>query len=205
MVRTLDLAKQAAIMAAAKAIFTREGYAAAKMTDIAIEAGVAPGTLYLYFENKEALASTIGEEFFAELIAQFGQLIRAIEDPDGVVTLVDWGFQVADRERVLLAMVRERKQDPKSKQVGRQPFISHLAESLAELMSRGVIRHYADATALADVLLALMRRVIMSSAVFQDEQIEQLKDGSVTVLQHALFDDVTLAANRLVKRKQKRE
>jgi AcrR family transcriptional regulator len=202
MVRTLDLAKRTAILTAAKTIITKDGYAAAKMSDIAAEAGVAPGTLYLYFENKEALASAIGEEFFAKLISEFGAIFQNLEDPDGIVAIVDWAARIAERDRDVLAMAKERVSNPQSKHEHRQRIISELAEILSNLMSRGIIRPYDDAKALADMILATMRRVIMARAVFDDENIDVLKLAAITMLQHALFDDVTVAANRLLKRRQ---
>jgi AcrR family transcriptional regulator len=204
MVRTLDEAKRAAILTAAKAIIVKDGYSAAKISDIALEAGVAPGTLYLYFENKEALASAIGAEFFSRMVVQFAAIIRQIEDPDGIITMVDWASDVAEQERQVLAMVRESNQDWKSKKEGRKRLIPLLAEALTDLMSRGVIRKYDDATMLAEFVQAIMRRVIMARAIFLDENIEQLKAGAVEVLQHALFDDVTLAASKLYKQKQQK-
>jgi AcrR family transcriptional regulator len=205
MVRTLDLAKRTAILTAARSIIIRDGYAAAKMSDIASEAGVAPGTLYLYFENKEALASAIGEEFFSRLIPQFGSIIQKIEDPDGIVALVDWAAQIALQERVVLAMSRERNHGPKPKQQARERLVSELAGALGNLASRGVIRQYEDPTTLAQFVLALMRRVIMSYAVYEDENVDRLKAGAIAMLQHALFDDVTLAASRLLERKRQRD
>jgi AcrR family transcriptional regulator len=204
MVRTLDEAKRTAILSAAKAIIVKDGYAAAKISDIALEAKVAPGTLYLYFENKEALASAIGAEFFSRMFVRFATIIRQIEDPDGIITLVDWALEVAEQECQVLAMVRERSQDWKSKKEGRKRLIPLLAEALIDLMSRGVIRKYDDATMLAEFVQAIMRRVIMAHAIFLDENMEQLKAGAVEVLQHALFDDVTLAASKLYKQKQQK-
>lgn len=43
------------ILAAAYEVFGRTGYAAARLEDIALQAGVSKGTLYLYFESKDAL------------------------------------------------------------------------------------------------------------------------------------------------------
>ena len=48
-------AKRLALIDAALAVFSRVGYAAAKIDDVAEEAGVSKGTVYLYFESKEAL------------------------------------------------------------------------------------------------------------------------------------------------------
>lgn len=48
-------AKRIALVDAALAVFSRVGFAAAKMDDVAEEAGVSKGTVYLYFDSKEKL------------------------------------------------------------------------------------------------------------------------------------------------------
>lgn len=48
-------AKRLALIDAALAVFSRVGFAAAKIDDVAEEAGVSKGTVYLYFESKEKL------------------------------------------------------------------------------------------------------------------------------------------------------
>jgi AcrR family transcriptional regulator len=45
--------KRDAILDAARAVFSREGYAASSVDDVAAEAGIAKGTVYLYFKSKE--------------------------------------------------------------------------------------------------------------------------------------------------------
>jgi len=47
--------KRLALIDAALAVFSRVGFAAAKIDDVADEAGVSKGTVYLYFESKEKL------------------------------------------------------------------------------------------------------------------------------------------------------
>src|SRR5580658_1022249 len=47
--------KHDAILDAARAVFSREGYAAASIDDVAAEAGIGKGTVYLYFKSKEEL------------------------------------------------------------------------------------------------------------------------------------------------------
>jgi AcrR family transcriptional regulator len=48
-------ARRQAILEAALAVFAARGYEAARLDDIAVQAGVAKGTLYLYFKDKQAL------------------------------------------------------------------------------------------------------------------------------------------------------
>jgi len=47
------------IMVAAKRVFSQKGYNKATMEDIAGEAELSPGTLYLYFKNKEELYASL--------------------------------------------------------------------------------------------------------------------------------------------------
>ncbi len=47
------------IMVAAKRVFTNKGFAKATMEDIATEAELSPGTLYLYFKNKDELYASL--------------------------------------------------------------------------------------------------------------------------------------------------
>ncbi|MEE9609109.1 MAG: TetR family transcriptional regulator [Myxococcota bacterium] len=47
------------ILEAARVVIAKRGYAKTTLARIAREAGVAKGTLYLYFENKEALLAAI--------------------------------------------------------------------------------------------------------------------------------------------------
>lgn len=48
-------ARRRAILDAALTVFAEKGFAGARMDDVAALAGVAKGTLYLYFEDKKAL------------------------------------------------------------------------------------------------------------------------------------------------------
>lgn len=48
-------ARPGEILSAALEVFAERGFAATRLDDIATRAGVSKGTVYLYFENKEAL------------------------------------------------------------------------------------------------------------------------------------------------------
>src|SRR3954467_8061748 len=53
--------KRDRILSAAERIFARHGFFAAKVSDVAKEAGVADGTIYLYFKNKDDLLISLFE------------------------------------------------------------------------------------------------------------------------------------------------
>jgi AcrR family transcriptional regulator len=61
----------ARILAAARAHFARTGYAATTNQQIADDAGVTTGTLYLYFESKTALFMATVRDAYADLVPHY--------------------------------------------------------------------------------------------------------------------------------------
>src|SRR5438309_4826150 len=59
--------KRERILTAAERIFARHGFFAAKVSDVAKEAGVADGTIYLYFKSKDDLLISVFERRMVEL------------------------------------------------------------------------------------------------------------------------------------------
>ena len=70
-------ARPGEIVAAALELFVERGYEATKLADVARHAGVTKGTLYLYFENKEALFKAVVRETIVPVIAQGEALARS--------------------------------------------------------------------------------------------------------------------------------
>jgi len=60
--------KERAIIKAAKEVFAEKGFHKASMRDIARVAGIATGTFYLYFKNKEGFFEALVEEMYEELL-----------------------------------------------------------------------------------------------------------------------------------------
>jgi AcrR family transcriptional regulator len=160
--------------------------------------------LYLYFDSKESLASAIGEELFSRLISEYASIINKIEGPDDVEALVELSLKVAAEDHATLAMIKDHKKRTEKNISARTRFVREVAEALSAITAKGTIRRYENITVLSELILSLTRRLLMSRALFEDTQTDELKAGTINLLQHALFDDVTLAANALVKRRNKR-
>ena len=64
------------IVEAALKVFDRDGYEAAKVIDIAKEAEVAKGTLYLYFENKSVLLEGVIQTAILPALEQIGSVAK---------------------------------------------------------------------------------------------------------------------------------
>jgi AcrR family transcriptional regulator len=68
------------ILEAAKHVFGESGYAGTKLEDVARRAGVSKGTLYLYFDSKEAL---FREMVRAKVVAALAHAEEAVRTFDG--------------------------------------------------------------------------------------------------------------------------
>jgi len=65
------------IIKAALEVFADRGFAATKLEDVARRAGVTKGTIYLYFENKEALFKALIRQTIVPVIAQGEAIAQA--------------------------------------------------------------------------------------------------------------------------------
>lgn len=63
-------ARPSELLAAALGLFVEKGFAATRLEDVALRAGVSKGTLYLYYENKDALFKAVIQEGIIPVIAE---------------------------------------------------------------------------------------------------------------------------------------
>ena len=72
--------KREAILRAAIQVFAHNGYFNSKVADIASEAGVADGTVYLYFKSKEEILHSIFDRSVDEAVAEARKQLATISD-----------------------------------------------------------------------------------------------------------------------------
>lgn len=73
--------KREAILRAAISVFARCGYFNSKVADIAREAGVADGTVYLYFKSKEEILHSIFDRSVEEALGAARKRVARLSDP----------------------------------------------------------------------------------------------------------------------------
>ncbi|MEL6859148.1 MAG: TetR/AcrR family transcriptional regulator [Pseudomonadota bacterium] len=73
-------AKRLALVDAALAVFSRVGFAAAKIDDVAEEAGVSKGTVYLYFDSKEQLFEGMVKAKMIPLLSNMAEIAGDPQD-----------------------------------------------------------------------------------------------------------------------------
>jgi TetR/AcrR family fatty acid metabolism transcriptional regulator len=73
--------KRDRILDAAERVFAARGFFTAKVADIAKEAGVADGTIYLYFKSKDDLLISLFESRMERVNALLGAAVAAAKTP----------------------------------------------------------------------------------------------------------------------------
>ncbi|MBK7429337.1 MAG: helix-turn-helix transcriptional regulator [Saprospiraceae bacterium] len=76
MARAKDPGKIALIYDSTLSLIMKSGYTDLRMADVAKEAGMATGTLYIYFKNKEELINTLFLQLKEEKIKQMFENTR---------------------------------------------------------------------------------------------------------------------------------
>jgi TetR/AcrR family fatty acid metabolism transcriptional regulator len=75
------------IILAATKVFAKKGFFNARISDIAKEAKVADGTIYLYFNNKFDILISVLEEEIGKIIDQIEKAIELETDPEKMLTI----------------------------------------------------------------------------------------------------------------------
>jgi AcrR family transcriptional regulator len=87
-----DGQKRLQIIDGARAMFLAQGFDGASMGEIARKAGVSKGTLYVYFDSKEALFEAIVEEECLAQAEQVFALDSSDHDVEAVLTRLGYAF-----------------------------------------------------------------------------------------------------------------
>jgi TetR/AcrR family transcriptional regulator, fatty acid metabolism regulator protein len=80
--------KRDAILKAATQVFAQNGYFQSQVADIARAAGVAAGTVYLYFRSKDDLLVSLFERTMRDAIAEGRRGLEGVDDPRARLTLI---------------------------------------------------------------------------------------------------------------------
>src|SRR5918996_2714393 len=95
------------IIDAAIRVFARTGYYNSRVSDIAREAGVASGTIYLYFKTKEEILVSLFREKMAAWVAYVREAITDESDPVAKIRrLVALHFSVLEKDPALAEVVQ---------------------------------------------------------------------------------------------------
>ena len=73
--------KHERILEAAVKVFARKGFHNSRIAEIAEEAGIASGTIYLYFKSKDEILISVFEESLDRIIKEINNELLGVDDP----------------------------------------------------------------------------------------------------------------------------
>jgi len=104
--------KRERIIAAAAGLFGDKGYHDTTTAEIAESAGVAAGTIYIYFSSKEELLVAVFEEFLGKHMERLREGVQREKTPrDKLMRLLNLGLELMqdnpDSARIFLSQLRQ--------------------------------------------------------------------------------------------------
>jgi AcrR family transcriptional regulator len=147
------------LLVAARGVFERQGFTGTRMGDIAAAAGVSHGTVYTYFQTKEAVLAAVVQEVIDDLVAS----LRASTAPDPLDRIRDANARYLDayaEHAQLLRVVEEAAftDDTFGEILAalRRTHVSRVASAIRRLQREGVASADLDGQSSAAALCAMV-------------------------------------------------
>jgi TetR/AcrR family fatty acid metabolism transcriptional regulator len=162
--------RRQAILASAVRAFAQRGFFAARISEIAAGAGVAEGTIYLYFGGKDDLLLTA----FRETVHEFCDAVRSIlasdlPFPERLARFIQLQFENIEADpAVATVLLLESRQSSKFYGGAVRAVLRSYATAIDELLGSGV----AEGAIRADADIALARRMLIG--VLEEVELEWL-------------------------------
>ncbi|SMF06023.1 transcriptional regulator, TetR family [Xaviernesmea oryzae] len=157
--------RRAEILAAAFACFAERGFAATRMEDVAARAGIAKGTVYLHFPDKERLFTELVSGIATPILGEIDGLVRNEAVPARFAismfyTLFRREVLETERRHLLRLILAEGPMFPAVTEFYHREIISRGLGVLRILMKRA-----ADRGELRNPALAEMPQIVVSPAL----------------------------------------
>ena len=187
MAKPADPNRREDILKAAREVFKQDGYGKAHVAEIAERAGVAKGTVYLYFQSKQAILDALCDRY-QEMIAD--ALLPALQNPDAHAAIKDAvhaGLAVASSERDLLKLLDLRLgltdggaaiENPGGQKILRRFF--------RERIANGDMKDY-DPVVASELTGGFVQWISKLCLLWHTVDITRYEDTAVRMLQQALL------------------
>lgn len=154
------------IIEAALAEFAAVGFAAARLEDVARRAGVVKGTIYRYFDDKEALFFAAVRQFASP---KFDLLEQLVDDYSGstrdllrtLIGFIHANLAKGDLEVIVRIILTEGRNFPQLTELYHKEVISRGQAALGRIVARGVERGEVRAGAAAELPIVILSPAIM--------------------------------------------
>ena len=153
--------RQRAILEAAIRAFSRQGYHGCTVAQVAREAGMADGTLYLYFRGKEDLLISAFRFVLEDLLERLDRELAQVSDPIAKLRMLvelHLGMMEKDRDLASFLQFQLRQPDEAIRRSIAEPLTGY-ARRIESILDQGKASgHIRD-----DLSTRVMRRVIFGA------------------------------------------
>lgn len=163
--------KRERILRGAVKVFAKKGFYASRVAEIARAAGVADGTIYLYFKNKDDVLTSLFEDRIARLLTLLREEVeRTAGAQQRVRRIVEFQLGLLEGERDLAEVitVNLRQSTRLLKQYATKRFLEYLdlmAHVVAEGQRAGEIRDDVSPRIMARAIFGAMDGIAMTWAL----------------------------------------
>ena len=153
--------KHGKIITAAIKVFAKKGFFNARISDIAKEAKVADGTIYLYFDNKFDILLSVLEEEIGKLTEQIKKAIADETDPERMLEIFARKHLTAMKKNKNLAEVIqvELRQNDKLVKEFRNTRFQEYIDIVADIIKEGQRQRLYR----ADILPGIAKRIFFGA------------------------------------------
>jgi TetR/AcrR family fatty acid metabolism transcriptional regulator len=158
--------KRERIIAAAARLFGEKGYHDTTTAQIAESAGVAAGTIYIYFSSKEELLVAVFEEFLGRHMDTLRQAIAGVASPkEKLKRLLGSGLQLMqahpESAQIFLSQLRQSAQMIRTvAKRSSRAYKDVIEETIAEGVRSGMCREI-DVPTAASMLFGAFQQVVL--------------------------------------------
>jgi TetR/AcrR family transcriptional repressor of uid operon len=168
------------IMQAAIEIFAKNGFDRTRMEDIAMAAGLAKGTLYLYFKNKEDLFYAICDHNLKELRNQLSRVFNRKENImlDARKFYDEYRKESLGGDTIWFEMVALSTRSPRLRKIlteNQNKVYQVVKEVLKTQIERGFLREDINVDVTASALIALYNGLALNKLLLQTTDSENQK------------------------------
>jgi TetR/AcrR family transcriptional regulator, repressor for uid operon len=166
--------------------FARNGFDKTRMEDIATEADIAKGTLYLYFKSKEDLFYAISEHNLEELrnrlFGLFSRKENILIDAEKFYDQYQKGSLGSDT--IWLEMIALSRRSPKLRKIlaeNQTKVYQLVKEFLVTQIERGFLREDINVDVIASALIALYNGLAVNKLLLRTSNSESKKAWITTI------------------------
>ena len=184
--------KHERILNAAVRIFARYGYFNSKVAQIAREANVADGTIYLYFKNKEDILLSLFEDKMDGIIGDLKALIGDTQDPfQRLAKFISHHFDLIRRDPDLISVITvELRQSAKFMKEYRndkfREYLDMVEHIVEDGKAAGVVRPDVNSLMVKRALFGMINELMLSQVLSKRRHAEELAALAKQVIEFSI-------------------